>query len=955
MIKILDDTKDLSQISLNDNGLGKLEIISGTDTEELNGIYEAEFTCLMTEKYFDQLHVEGLVALPTEKGEQIFRIYYISKPLNKFVTVKCRHDTYDLTKTIVQPFEATGAAAAVAGIMANVMTATPFTITTDISNSTSVFQLTQPRAFRQILGGYQGSFLDVFRGEYEWDNLEVKMLARRGADRGVRIAYRKNLTGCKMELDSSAVYTSVMAFVNIDNNVVYGNVYHKITATYPKVLILDASNDYSIDNIPTAADLTTYAQNYATNNDIENPKLTASIEFVPLWQTDEYKEVAPLERVSLGDTVHADVSEMGMTATARVIKTVWNLNTQRYDSLILGSVKSSLASIIQSTVQTARDEAEKATSVVSGQMNEIASLIINGLGLHRTLVPTADGGYKVYLHNHATLADSDVQYYMSANGIMVSTDYGQTWNAGFDAEGNAVLNSLATITLKALEIYGSRIVFGDPDNKYIVADEYQKDGEDVGISFDGSGYVRFKPAETFDVINTDGNLAEYNIFRMRKEGSGNGKGAEFEGKTTGAEITFENYDSTYFNKMNDMWMVSNYDGSKSNRVSLSNYDSYSLKLANEISLNSQFNKNNANMFLNNIALRNYTREGDTSNVLIMSSPSMLDSNVTSKTYLANYQNSLLTSSLLLSAEVRSGGNYNMAEMDAWGEISGERYLGGDMSIKASATSNGTIISHYEPTTSAYNEKARFSIGYNSEDISGSRDHRSKAFIAATYFTVADQNRWFNVNSRDGYDYESENLIPFLIQSGYYINANSDDSFVNGDNLNNFYHVGYYMCKSNAKAATLHDCPTKLSFTMHVWDPTGGLKTEGYAYRIQEVTDYQGNTYRRWGEYIGSAWNWSTWKCLTTSDTFSKVSGTSAEVNIPSGNGGHATVPCTIPSGYKALAISNISSNGALIMTYSGDDVFGRTGRTNVGVWYLNQTGGAVSNISFSVNLLCVRI
>ena len=231
---------------------------------------------------------------------------------------------------------------------------------------------------------------------------------------------------------------------------------------------MDASNDFSIDNIPTAADLTTYAQNYATNNDIESPKLTASIEFVPLWQTDEYKEVAPLERVSLGDTVHADVSEMGMTATARVIKTVWNLNTQRYDSLILGSVKSSLASIIQSTVQTARDEAEKATSVVSGQMNEIASLIINGLGLHRTLVPTADGGYKVYLHNHATLADSDVQYYMSAGGIMVSTDYGQTWNAGFDAEGNAVLNSLATITLKALEIYGSRIVFGDIDNKYII-------------------------------------------------------------------------------------------------------------------------------------------------------------------------------------------------------------------------------------------------------------------------------------------------------------------------------------------------------------------------------------------------------------------------------------------------------------------------------------------------------
>lgn len=868
MIKILDDTKDLSVISLDDNGLGKLEIISGTDTEELNGIYEAEFTCLMTEKYFDQLHVEGLVALPTEKGEQIFRIYYISKPLNKVVTVKCRHDTYDLTKTIVQPFEATGAAAAVAGIMANVMTATPFTITTDISNSTSVFQLTQPRAFRQILGGYQGSFLDVFRGEYEWDNLEVKMLARRGADRGVRIAYRKNLTGCKMELDSSAVYTSVMAFVNIDNNVVYGNVYHKITATYPKVLILDASNDFSIDNIPTAADLTTYAQNYATNNDIESPKLTASIEFVPLWQTDEYKEVAPLERVSLGDTVHADVSEMGMTATARVIKTVWNLNTQRYDSLILGSVKSSLASIIQSTVQTARDEAEKATSVVSGQMNEIASLIINGLGLHRTLVPTADGGYKVYLHNHATLADSDVQYYMSAGGIMVSTDYGQTWNAGFDAEGNAVLNSLATITLKALEIYGSRIVFGDIDNKYIIADEYQMNGEDVGISFDGSGYVRFQPQETFEVKNTDGQYAEYNRMIMRKEGT-----------NTGSEISFENWDKTFFNLTNDMHMVANWNGQYSNRFRLRNYDSknHSDELANVIEMTSSYGSTEKN-----------------------------------NVYIANYQDNLLTSSLTLSANATSTQEYNLSMLDVWGVINSQRYLGSQIRQSADDHADQTSIIQYDIDANNWAEKTRLDIGYDNTRISGQQDDRSYITAKATVIDVMN----LNYLSDTTHDNRSFNLVPFLIQSGYYINANSDDSFVNGDNLNNFYHVGYYMCKSNAKAATMTNCPTSTAFTLHVWDATGQLYTSGSgkAYRIQEVTNREGHQWRRRGYHNGSAWSWNTWVQIagdTGLKTLSTKNGATGTINYEKKNGWvyvsfesvipnttSAIVVATLPSGYR---------------------------------------------------------
>lgn len=898
MIKILDDTIDLSQISLNNNGLGKIEIISGTDTEELNGQYEAEFTCLMTEKYFDLLHVEGLVALPTEKGEQIFRIYYISKPLNKVVTVKCRHDTYDLTKTIVQPFEATGAAAAVAGIMANVMTATPFTITTDIANSTSVFQLTQPRAFRQILGGYQGSFLDVFRGEYEWDNLEVKMLARRGADRGVRIAYRKNLTGCKMELDSSAVYTSVMAFVNIDNNVVYGNVYHKITATYPKVLILDASNDFSIDNIPTAADLTTYAQNYATNNDIESPKLTASIEFVPLWQTDEYKEVAPLERVSLGDTVHADVSEMGMTATARVIKTVWNLNTQRYDSLILGSVKSSLASIIQSTVQTARDEAEKATSVVSGQMNEIASLIINGLGLHRTLVPTADGGYKVYLHNHATLADSDVQYYMSAGGIMVSTDYGQTWNAGFDAEGNAVLNSLATITLKALEIYGSRIVFGDIDNKYIIADEYQLNGEDVGISFDGSGYVRFKPQETFQVSNRNAaDTNNYNFFAMRKAGSSSG------GSTTGPDVTFINYNEDH-TSANNFWMVSNNDTRGTNRASLYNYDGPTGYTANAFSLQAT-HSNTAALNVNEIALRNYSRlvSGRMVNEIQMKSETDTSN---SQLYIRNYQEGKPTSYVLLSAQgTESTAKSNSISLNALSYVDGSARFPAIIDLHASQT-NGTInLLVRDPQSSTINnDAARFDM-YGTAD-GGSVRVTSDSFVAAK-------------KDVSGYNYTSYNLMKFLIQSGYYdLLGDTDDSFHENMNLSSYpyYLVGYFNCASNAKAATLHDCPTKLAFTMHVWDATGQLYTSGSgkAYRIQEVTNKEGHQWRRRGYHNGTDWSWNTWvqiagdtglKTLSTKNgatgkiTYEKKNGwvyVSFENIIP--NTTSAIVVATLPSGYR---------------------------------------------------------
>lgn len=170
--------------------------------------------------------------------------------------------------------------------------------------------------------------------------------------------------------------------------------------------------------------------------------------------------------------------------------------------------------------------------------------------------------------------------------------------------------------------------------------------------------------------------------------------------------------------------------------------------------------------------------------------------------------------------------------------------------------------------------------------------------------------------RDGYDYESENLIPFLIQSGYYINANSDDSFVNGDNLNNFYHVGYYMCKSNEKAATMKNCPTSTAFTLHVWDATGQLYTSGSgkAYRIQEVTNREGHQWRRKGYHNGSVWSWNTWVQIagdTGLKTLSTTNITSGLINYQKKNGfvyvsfegivtgtTSAVVAGTLPAGYR---------------------------------------------------------
>lgn len=542
MIKIMDTSKTLEAL-VNDrtNGLGQIQPINAFVTEELNGVYEAELSVASTDKHFNDLSVGGILKMPVNEAgnEQLFRINAITKPMNSICTLECSHISYDLNKVAVKPFTATGSVSAANGMVSNIIGSYPFTMTTNINNTTSKFTLDIPRSFRECLGGYEGSLLDVFRGEYEYDNLTVKMLAHRGTDNGVRISYGKNLTDFVQDEQMDNVFTSVLGYAVVDDVSYTGNVYHKVQSAYPKVMIVDFSADYETGTVPTVADLTAKARAYAEANDIEVPNVNMEISFVPLYQTEEYKNIAPLERVSLGDTVHVYFEKLGVEASARVIRTEWNVLLNRYESVELGEAKANLNTIINEATQQVKNEATQSQGFLEGQLNQMASLIINGLGLHRTLVATEGGGYRIYLHNKPTLAESDTQYIFTAEGFLVSTDYGQTWNAGFDSQGNAVLNSLATITLKALEINGgtitgsvingTRINFGDLSNKYISAlsNEY-------GVSFTGNGNyyvgtignIEFQNSSTSNrtntiAMNTGDNIGNIiNLLNWRKDNIG---------------------------------------------------------------------------------------------------------------------------------------------------------------------------------------------------------------------------------------------------------------------------------------------------------------------------------------------------------------------------------------------------------------------------------------------------
>lgn len=454
MIPILcDETKTLPAILADkSNGIGRLDCLTAKVYEVANGQYTAEMTYPVDGEHFKDIRLGGIVKMkPNELSDvQMFRISKISKPLNKVITISSNHISYDLSKTSVLPFSATGALATLNGIKNHIVSGDsyPFTYETDITNNTSQFTLTTPQSVRACLGGVQGSFLDVFGFvQFEWDNLTVKALRYRGTDRNARIAYGKNITDIKQEENLESMYTAVQPYVVVDDNAIMGDLQTIIKATYPKVLNLDLTSEFDSGGEITKTMINNRCKQYIEDNDLATPNISIDVQFVPLWQTEEYKEIAPLERVGLFDTVTVSFSPLGIDVKAKVTEYTYNVLEERYETIHLGDIKSTLGSTINQIINESIVKNDNSNFV-----STMTNVILNSLGLFSTKVLKANGGYQYYLHNKPNLADSQYQWTINAGGFAVSQDYGQTWNAGITVEGDAVFNSIWTAKLIANQI-----------------------------------------------------------------------------------------------------------------------------------------------------------------------------------------------------------------------------------------------------------------------------------------------------------------------------------------------------------------------------------------------------------------------------------------------------------------------------------------------------------------------
>ena len=378
------------------NGIGALLDATKCEvTEERNGVYELSMTYKTSGQYYSELECDRIILAKTSESTtrdtwQAFSIYSIEEGLNGTVNILAEHVSYRANYIPIKPFTAEGIQNAVAGLNNpnNQLEECPFTVYSDIVNPTTRFELNEPASLRACLGGAEGSMLDRFSsrgtGEFLWDNFDIHFLTHRGSDKGEEIRYRKNLSEFTRTLDSTGIATGCLAYWTGEIETGEGDEATRSIATYmsdvqysdirdiypvKKTVTINATEDF--EDVPTKSQLNAYALAYV--NELS--------EIMESFEVDFYD---PSNTIRLCDTVkvicsiyNRDKLIKTINFSAKVIKTVWDVLTERYKKITIGDNRSDLASTLDEKSQEAT---EAAVSAVNNKMVSVYQYVDSEVG-----------------------------------------------------------------------------------------------------------------------------------------------------------------------------------------------------------------------------------------------------------------------------------------------------------------------------------------------------------------------------------------------------------------------------------------------------------------------------------------------------------------------------------------------------------------------------------------------
>lgn len=373
---------DQNETNFKHNGLCVLnECISAPLIESLNGGYELELEYPLDErgKYLNLVEDNIIKA-----DGQLCRIYRKIRTEGG-IKINARHIFYDLIDNFLEDVTVSmlNGAGSLSWILSHTQYAHNFRAVSDVPKAgTWNFKAKNP--VEAIMG--TGGIIETIGGELELDNFTINLHQKRGADRGVLVAYGKNITGIEETLDTSGIVTRILPTGKdglmlpskyVDSPYI-GNYPH------PKVFPVEFGD---IDN---TTDLSIAANDYILNSGCDIPQFNYKIDFVELTKTEEYKHYAILERVYLGDTVTIKHRKLGLNLKAKVIKTTKNLITGRLEGIELGSFKPNISSLAKD-IQFIKDNVINIQTAFQTAVDNATKLIMGGDGGNLIIKKDANG------------------------------------------------------------------------------------------------------------------------------------------------------------------------------------------------------------------------------------------------------------------------------------------------------------------------------------------------------------------------------------------------------------------------------------------------------------------------------------------------------------------------------------------------------------------------------------
>ena len=462
MIPILYDAleKDFST-----NGIGILtDAESCIVTEERNGIYELVLTYPAKGHLADHITEDMIIkARANDEDEpQLFRIYKSGKAIGNNVTWYAEHVRYELNGNPVENFKISGANAdlALRRLLGMAILPHDFNGESDIQTANST-EIEGVVSVGNALGGTTGSILDVWGGEYHFNNYNIQLKKERGKDNGVTIEYGKNLIDAKQEKNIADIATVIFPYAKYQPE---GEDQEKYISLTEKILIhkdvknfatmrctnVDFSQEWESGTIVTEDMLRTKATEYLNKISTE-PKISITLSFAALKKTKDYKNLQAFENVKLCDTVTVKILPLGISAKAKITKVKYDSIKERYESLEIGETRTNLIKSITAVEKEAKEliirnqtRTEKIKAEIEKTIKNVTEAITGNSGGHVVLYPSQNPQEIMILDKENINEAKNVWRWNLAGLGHSSTGVNGTFTTAITADGQIVANFITT-------------------------------------------------------------------------------------------------------------------------------------------------------------------------------------------------------------------------------------------------------------------------------------------------------------------------------------------------------------------------------------------------------------------------------------------------------------------------------------------------------------------------------